>query len=136
MKFKIDENLPAETAETLRQSGFVADTVAEEDLSGSDDETVVARSRTGDRILVTLDLDFANIRAYPPGAHSGIIVLRLKRQRPCSVTSGGWRRHRRPEARTASGGSSMGIEFAFGKVATRALRPFVGRQVNIPSVSP
>ena len=87
MKFKIDENLPAETAETLRQSGFVADTVAEEDLSGSDDETVVARSRTGDRILVTLDLDFANIRAYPPGAHSGIIVLRLKRQDKTTVLS-------------------------------------------------
>jgi hypothetical protein len=30
--------------------------------------------------LITLDLDFANIRAYPPSAHPGIIVLRLKRQ--------------------------------------------------------
>jgi predicted nuclease of predicted toxin-antitoxin system len=80
VKFKIDENLPAETAETLHQSGFVADTVADEDLSGSDGEAVVARSRSEDRILVTLDLDFANIRAYPPGEHSGIIVLRLKRQ--------------------------------------------------------
>ncbi|PWU01762.1 MAG: hypothetical protein C5B51_22240 [Terriglobia bacterium] len=67
MKFKIDENLPAETAAILRQSGFVADTVAEEDLSGSDDQAVIARSRSEDRILVTLDLDFANIRAYPPG---------------------------------------------------------------------
>jgi hypothetical protein len=27
-----------------------------------------------------LDLDFANIRAYPPGEHAGIIVLRVKRQ--------------------------------------------------------
>jgi hypothetical protein len=26
------------------------------------------------------DLDFANIRAYPPGSHCGIIVLRLKGQ--------------------------------------------------------
>jgi hypothetical protein len=29
---------------------------------------------------VTLDLDFANIRAYPPGEHTGIVVLRVKRQ--------------------------------------------------------
>ena len=85
MKFKIDENLPAESAETLRQSGFVADTVADENLSGSDDEAVVARSRLDDRVLVTLDLDFANIRAYPPGEHSGIIVLRLKRQDKSTV---------------------------------------------------
>ena len=29
---------------------------------------------------MTLDLDFANIRAYPPGEHTGIVVLRVKRQ--------------------------------------------------------
>ena len=54
--------------------------LADENLSGSDDETVAARSRSEKRILVTLDLDFANIRAHRPGHHSGIIVLRLKRQ--------------------------------------------------------
>jgi predicted nuclease of predicted toxin-antitoxin system len=29
-----------------------------------------------DRVLVTLDLDFADIRLYPPPSHSGIWVLR------------------------------------------------------------
>jgi hypothetical protein len=41
---------------------------------------------------VTLDLDFANIRAYPPGKHAGIVVLRLKHQdkiHPCSLTFDG-----------------------------------------------
>ena len=85
MKFKIGENLPAEAAQILRDSGFVADTVADEDLSGSDDEVVATRSRSEDRVLVTLDLDFANIRAYPPGEHSGIIVLRVKRQDKATV---------------------------------------------------
>ena len=80
MKFKIDENLPAEAGEILRGSGFVADTVGDENLSGADDEAVASASRSEDRILVTLDLDFANIRAYPPGEHAGIIVLRVKRQ--------------------------------------------------------
>jgi len=32
-----------------------------------------------------LDLDFANIQTYPPGTHTGIIVLRLKRQDKASV---------------------------------------------------
>jgi predicted nuclease of predicted toxin-antitoxin system len=78
--FKIDENLPAECAVLLRGAGFGADTVAEEDLEGADD-TVLARSvRAEGRVLITLDLDFANIQAYPPSTHAGIIVLRLKRQ--------------------------------------------------------
>jgi predicted nuclease of predicted toxin-antitoxin system len=83
--FEIDENLPAEAAQILCVSGFVADTVADEDLSGSDDEVVATRSRSEDRGLVTLDLDFANIRAYLPGEHSGIIVLRVKSQDKTAV---------------------------------------------------
>ena len=30
------------------------------------------------RVLVTLDLDFADIRAYPPTEYFGIIVLRIR----------------------------------------------------------
>lgn len=32
------------------------------------------------RALVTLDVDFANVRRYPPSDHHGLIVLRLGRQ--------------------------------------------------------
>ncbi len=85
MNFKIDENLPAEAAEILGGAGFVADTVGDENLSGARDETVAAASRSEGRILVTLDLDFANIRAYRPGEHAGIIVLRVKWQDKATV---------------------------------------------------
>jgi predicted nuclease of predicted toxin-antitoxin system len=67
------------------QHRFVADTVADESLSGAKDEIVATVSRAEGRILVTLDLDFANIRAYPPGEHIGIIVLRVKRQDKATV---------------------------------------------------
>jgi predicted nuclease of predicted toxin-antitoxin system len=80
VKFKIDENLPAEAAEILESAGFDAHTVADENLSGAQDDTAARASRAENRILVTLDLDFANIRAYPPGEHAGIIVLRVKHQ--------------------------------------------------------
>ncbi len=33
-----------------------------------------------DRILVTLDLDFSDIRAYPPGSYPGIWILRPPKQ--------------------------------------------------------
>ena len=80
MNFKIDENPPAECAALLRGAGFGADTVVEEDLAGTDDAAIARTVRAEGRVLITLDLDFANIQAYPPSTHSGIIVLRLKRQ--------------------------------------------------------
>lgn len=33
------------------------------------------------RILMTFDLDFADIRHYLPGSHAGIVVFRLQDQR-------------------------------------------------------
>ena len=36
MKFKIDENLPAEAADILKSAGFDAQTVGDENLSGAD----------------------------------------------------------------------------------------------------
>ena len=79
MKLKIDENLPADCAVLLRNAGFEADTVADQDLPGADDAVIASRSRSEDRVLVTLDLDFANVLAYPPAQHAGMIVLRSKR---------------------------------------------------------
>lgn len=75
MKFKIDENLPVEFAELLRESGFEADMIEDERLSGAGDEIVAERC-----ILVSLDLDFANVREFPPEDHDGLIVLRARQQ--------------------------------------------------------
>ena len=80
MKFKTDENLPNHEASTLREFGFEADSVWDESLTGADDRSIAEQARGEGRILVTLDLDFANIRAYPPEQHPGIVVLRLKAQ--------------------------------------------------------
>jgi len=80
LRLKIDENLPHECATLLRNAGFEADTVADERLAGADDFVIAYKSRAEDRALVTLDLDFSNVLAYPPAEHAGIIVLRLKRQ--------------------------------------------------------
>jgi predicted nuclease of predicted toxin-antitoxin system len=78
--FKIDENLPVEVAELLQQSGHEAATVAEQHLSGGADADIAAVCQREGLALVTLDLDFADIRTYPPEQFSGLIVFRLKRQ--------------------------------------------------------
>jgi len=78
--FKIDENLPVEAAELLSGAGHDAMTVQEQGLSGEPDSHISAICMSESRAIVTLDLDFADIRSYPPEEYSGIIVLRLTRQ--------------------------------------------------------
>ncbi len=80
MKFKVDENLPVDVAELLREAGYDAATVLEQHLSGAVDSAVASVCRQEGRTLVTLDLDFADIRSYPPAQYPGLIVLRLKQQ--------------------------------------------------------
>ncbi len=80
MKFKLDENLPELVRESLSELGHDAHTVAEEGLSGAQDEAVLQACVAEDRILITLDLDFSDIRAYPPGSYPGIWVLRPPKQ--------------------------------------------------------
>jgi predicted nuclease of predicted toxin-antitoxin system len=76
LKFKIDENLPVEFVAILVNAGHDAQTVGAEHLSGTDDEILFNHCQAEERILMTLDLDFANVQAYPPGSHAGIVVLR------------------------------------------------------------
>jgi predicted nuclease of predicted toxin-antitoxin system len=80
VKFKVDENLPAEVARLLVSAGHDAATVLDEGLAGEMDETILAACVDEKRALVTLDLDFSNVRAYPPREYCGLIVLRLSRQ--------------------------------------------------------
>ena len=80
MRFKLDENLPAEAADLLREAGHDAATVLEQEMSGETDPNVAAACEREGRVLVTLDADFADIRTYPPEGYPGLVVLRLRRQ--------------------------------------------------------
>jgi predicted nuclease of predicted toxin-antitoxin system len=80
VRFKIDENLPAELAEELRVAGHEATTVGDQQLVGAYDRHLSDACKAEGWIFVTLDLDFADIRTYPPEEHPGLIVLRLARQ--------------------------------------------------------
>ncbi|MDB6056169.1 MAG: uncharacterized protein JWO95_13 [Verrucomicrobiales bacterium] len=75
-----DENLPIEATKLLRASGHDAHSVHDEHLSGAADPSIAQICQKEHRILVTLDLDFSDIREYPPSAYSGMIVVRLARQ--------------------------------------------------------
>lgn len=76
MRFKIDENLPMETAVALQAAGHDALTIHDQHLVGELDPHIAAVCQAEHRALITLDLDFSDIRAYPPSDYHGIIVLR------------------------------------------------------------
>ena len=78
MRFKLDENLPGSLVATLENAGHDAATVTEQGLQGKPDERVASVCRAEDRILLTLDSGFADIRVYPPTDHPGIVVFRVK----------------------------------------------------------
>jgi predicted nuclease of predicted toxin-antitoxin system len=80
VKFKLDENLPVSSAAILAGAGHDVDTVGQEGLSGAPDPEVVAAAAAAGRVLVSLDVGLGDIRAYPPGSHAGIVVLRLTDQ--------------------------------------------------------
>lgn len=82
MKIKLDENITTAAAALLIQAGHLVDTVADEGLTGATDSVVMESCRTEQRLLLTFDVGFGDVRAYPPGSHHGIVLLRLPDQRP------------------------------------------------------
>ena len=85
--FKLDENLPVEATALFRAAGLDAMSVAEQALAGHADDRIAEVCRAEGRALVTLDLDFSNVRVFPPASHPGIVVLRPRTADKPSVLS-------------------------------------------------
>jgi predicted nuclease of predicted toxin-antitoxin system len=76
VRIKVDEDLPPAVTERLREAGHDAAGVVEQEMSGLKDPGRWAAVQGEGRFLVTSDKGFGDIRAYPPGTHAGILVLR------------------------------------------------------------
>ncbi len=79
MKFKLDENLGTTAVCAFEDAGHDTSTVRRQELAGADDGRVLQVCRDEQRILVTLDLDFANPLTFDPRPTAGVVVLRLSR---------------------------------------------------------
>jgi len=79
-KLKVDENLPVAAKELLEKAGYDCETVFDESLGGCPDEKIVATCEKESRVLISLDLDMANIVKFPLKNSPGRIVLRPKNQ--------------------------------------------------------
>jgi len=80
LAFKADENMPVEATRLLQEAGIDALSVHDQSMVGATDDSISIVCRAENRALITLDLDFADIRAYPPDEFAGLVVLRLERQ--------------------------------------------------------
>jgi len=78
MKLFADECVYQKTIEAIQSWGHDITTTRDVGLSGESDEQIFAYAVKEGRILVTADLDFSNIRYYPPKEHWGIIVLKVR----------------------------------------------------------
>ena len=77
MKLLLDENLSPLHGRTLRALGQDAVSVVELGLSGADDSVVRDAAIKEERILVTLDADFANVLRFPPAGTPGVVRFRI-----------------------------------------------------------
>jgi predicted nuclease of predicted toxin-antitoxin system len=82
---KLDENLSRLHVQFLRELGYEADRVYDQGLSGASDESVWERVCAEGRFLITLDLDFSDVRRFEPGTHPGILLIRARNNSAIAV---------------------------------------------------
>jgi predicted nuclease of predicted toxin-antitoxin system len=85
VKIKLDENLSRHLKDPLLQLGHDVSTALQEGLLGKVDIEIGAAAKSEDRMTFTLDLDFADLRKFPLGAHPGIILFRPRSMGPLAV---------------------------------------------------
>jgi predicted nuclease of predicted toxin-antitoxin system len=79
-RFKIDENLPHEFVDILNENGHDALSVYQQKLSGKPDSQIADICKKENRIIITLDIGFSDIRNFPPSDYPGILVIRSNEQ--------------------------------------------------------
>lgn len=80
-KLLLNANLSPQTAKFLREMfGFDVRCLLEEGRSDFSDPEVVEMAKQENRIIITYDLDFANLYYFDKQREVGMIVLRLRDQ--------------------------------------------------------
>ena len=87
MKLKLDENLSRHLKPVLIELGQDVLTAADENLLSHPDTEIAQAAKDEQRMLMTLDVEFADLRKYPPGSHPGVILFRPLSLSPLSVNS-------------------------------------------------
>jgi predicted nuclease of predicted toxin-antitoxin system len=76
MRFLIDANLPRAAIVVCQKFGHQVEFARDIGMAAASDEQIAERAVQSGAALLTRDLDFADVRRYPPGQYRGIVVLR------------------------------------------------------------
>lgn len=85
MKLKLDENLSRHLKQSLSAYEHDVATAADEGLLSKPDTLAAAVARNEGRMLFTLDIEFGDLRKYPPGSHAGVVLFRPRTYGPLAV---------------------------------------------------
>jgi predicted nuclease of predicted toxin-antitoxin system len=75
IKFLLDEDLPRSTAKVLRDQGYEVVEVRDTHLRAKPDSDIFKFAQEQNIIILTADMGFSSTRRFPPGTHSGIVVV-------------------------------------------------------------
>ena len=75
MRFLLDANLPRSAIAVLVRFGHEPLFARDIGLGTAADNEIASHARATGSVLLTRDLDFADIRRYPPDEYNGIVVL-------------------------------------------------------------
>jgi predicted nuclease of predicted toxin-antitoxin system len=75
--FLLDANLPRSIMAVVRRAGHDCTHVRDIALAQASDAQIAAHAQATGTTLMTRDLDFADVRNYPPERYSGIVAFRV-----------------------------------------------------------
>lgn len=84
MRFFLDANMPRSAAALVSRFGHQVEFAKDIGMGGASDDEIATHARKTGAVLLTRDLDFADVRRYPPDEFLGLVVLRLPEQTTAS----------------------------------------------------
>ena len=76
MRFLIDACMPRPTGELLSSYGHVSQAVRDIGMGASTDREIARHAQDHQLVVLSSDLDFADVTSFPPADYHGIIVVR------------------------------------------------------------
>ena len=73
----LDANMPRSALSVISAHGHRVDHVKDFGMWGDTDQRIAEWANTEGAALITRDLDFADVRSYPPESSAGFLVLRV-----------------------------------------------------------